>query len=84
MKGFTLVEVVVIFVICAILAAVAIPMLIDYKNGTKTEIVKVHRPMLNSEYEVQCINGYKFIIKYNVCTQIIDAEGHGILCNEGE
>jgi hypothetical protein len=35
--------------------------------------------------EVRCIEGYKFILGYRGSpTQIIDSQGHGIVCNVGK
>lgn len=81
MKGFTLVEVIVVAVIVAILAAVAIPILAT--GSHKIQQREVARPTVEQfGAQVVCIEGYKFIMNYNFGTQIIDAEGNGVLCNE--
>jgi hypothetical protein len=74
-RGFTLIEVLieVLIVICilGILFSIAVPIILGKGNGS---------PQYKSPQEsIQCIGGYKFVGK----TQLIDNQGHGIVCDIG-
>ena len=77
MKGFTLIEGIVVVIILAIMGAVVVPAVIytgsssDYSTG------------INGVVEVRCINGFNFVIGKNGSTQqMMDAEGNGVRCSE--
>lgn len=77
MKGFTLVEAIVVIFIVLIIAGIFFPIIKygvsghSFSNG------------LNGIVETRCIEGYKFIISSRgVSTQLMDSQGRGVQCFE--
>ena len=77
MKGFTLIEFLIILAIIGIFLAIAIPGIQNYAEDSYNTNVKTQTTQKNYE----CIGGYKFIINQNGDpVQIIGSNGHGVEC----
>lgn len=73
-NGVTLIELMIVFAIIGILAAISVPRIIDFENRKKPTSINEVSP-------VKCVAGYKFISnRNNELTQIINSAGHGVEC----
>lgn len=82
-KGFTLIELLIVLAICAILAAVALPALMDY-DARHGMLGKSSTSFgLNGAVEVRCVDGYKHAVgSRGQVSQILDEQGRGMRCGE--
>lgn len=75
MRGFTLIEAVIVLAIVLILAAVAVPIFRGTAPGDSTSFGPA------GMVEMRCIDGYKFAVKHKGLTQVLDENGKGVRCN---
>jgi prepilin-type N-terminal cleavage/methylation domain-containing protein len=74
-KGFTLMEVMVVIIICGILLLFFSSLIFSSKSGNGASWG------INGLTETRCIDGYKFIIGYGgQARQIMDSYGKGVPC----
>lgn len=75
-RGFTLIELMVVFVVIAIFIMIAIPAIVGTSQGNSNISWGV-----NGMTESRCIEGYKFIVGQDGHTkQILDEFGKGVRC----
>ena len=85
MKGFTLVEFMILLAICGILTAIAVPQYKKWKDPYKYQQDQKAREQKSNEQrpriDYECIGGFKFVInKDGSPVQIIGSNGHGVEC----
>lgn len=73
MRGFSLIEVMIVIAILGILAAIFVPYIQDQKAG-------LTKPTGVPHTEEQCIAGYVFVRGSRNIVQVIDDKGNGIRC----
>ena len=79
MKGFTLIEVIVVCVIIALISAIAIPIVMSGKMPTTGKVSYG----INGMTETRCIEGFKFIVGSSGSTQqLLDQNGKGVPCTQ--
>ena len=79
-KGFTLIEIIILVVIVAILFTVFIGIVSTDNTNPKKSTISYG---VNGLTEVRCIDNYKFILSSNGDTrQVMDSLGRGVKCDE--
>lgn len=80
-KGFTLIEVMIVIAIIGILAAILIPVLAGDTKHTPTKSTVSYG--VGGVVETRCIDGYRFIIggQDSSVRQVMDAFGRGVKCD---
>lgn len=77
LRGFTLIELMIVIAIVAILAAILLPVFFGTSNSSTNEV----SVGWNGVTESRCIDGYKFIVgEGGQARQVMDEYGHGVRC----
>jgi prepilin-type N-terminal cleavage/methylation domain-containing protein len=77
-KGFTLIEVMIVICILGVLAAITLPVMFGASIPNQSAVSFG----INGMTEVRCIDGYKFVIgEGGNARQVMDELGRGVKCN---
>lgn len=80
LKGFTLIELMIVIVIVGIFSTVIVSSYQNQKNKNQKNMLKKTISHGESVY-IDCIEGYKFITSEGVTKQIVDENKNGVKCS---
>ena len=74
-RGFTIIELMIVIAIIGIISAIALPAILGSNQGSSISFG------INGMTESRCIEGYKFVIgEHGQPRQILDEFGKGVRC----